>query len=318
MVTAAVESRLARKANVRFDWVPLFDTMCEVQKYTCKGCCVDPEFPDETLRGCTYSETGVVEAQVPVPVPIILIPPADPPTTGKGGLYSEDTLTIARIEGFIELCPYFCNSAEFVAQATADPPKAEFFKAYESQFRTMHLRAGLSKDKWLFNPPGAGSPASYAVIPRYPLDFHEWSDAQFLKKWERVKARPGRSFMAQANGDAPQGCCGDVSSPGAGAPANTLSNGSGTVNIPAIETDCVPCNGNPNTFRSFGQLFPDPACIRLNLRTRRRLTFRENEGLTLWLDWTSFTPVEYGGAPDWRPNVGFYARLFGRALVERA
>lgn len=282
---------------------------------------MDPEFPDDSRRGCTYDGEGVVETDDMVPFPIILVSPADPPSSGEDALWEQsDNITLVKLVGHVELCPFFGSSADFVATVAGDPDKTLFYSTLQNSLQNYHVRAALSKDKWIFNPPPAGqNVGSYGVVPRYPLDTNEWTDAQFLRQWERTRARATTTLQAMQNGDAPLGCCSDVSAPAAGAPANTLSNGSGTVNIPAISTECTPCGTDAaGTFRFGGSSATALPCFRLSLNSRRRLTFKENEGLTLWLDWTSFTPVEYGGAPDWRPNVGFYARLFGRALVERA
>jgi len=325
-VTAAVASRLDRKAPKRYDWVPIRDAMCTVGKTSCKGCCIDVEFPENPIRGCTYDADGVVEADIPVPFPFVLIPPADPSSSGQDGLYQQlDNVTVVRMVGWLELCPYFCNSADFTAAVGADPGKVGQYTVFQKNFETYHLRAGISKDKWIFQPPPPASndPGSYGVVPRYPLSPQEWSDAQFLKQWDRVKAKQRATVTSMLNGDAPQGCCPDVTGSGGGSSNSILTDGTGTIdgNDPiSISTDCEPCNGNPNTFRSWGPNVSEFPCFRLSLNMRRRLVFKENEGLTLWVDWTSFdgaSLLQQGVGSGWRPNVGFYWRMQLKALLER-
>jgi len=257
-----------------------------------------------------------------VPFPLILVPPADPAASGEDGLWEQsDNITLVRMVGFVELCPIFGDSADFTAAVASDPNKIGLYTNFQRALRTYHLRAGLSKDKWIYNPPPAGTNVgTYGVVPRYPLDTVEWSDAQFLRQWERTKMRPSNVQSAMQNGDAPLGCCSDVSAAGAGAPANTLSNGSGTINIPAISTDCTPCGTDASgTFRQSGLGVSDYGCFRLSLNSRRRLTFKENEGLTMWLDWTSVISIEaiLSGLQGWRPNVGFGLRVQAKGLFER-
>jgi len=318
-VTAAVASRLARKANKRFHWVTLSDTMCEPLGLDCKGCCEDPEDPERgIIRGCIYDDEGAVESNVPQPYSVVIVGPLDnseiSPVDTTRAPYEPDTLTIVKLAGHIELCPAFCASEARFAACASQPTQCSQFEAFESNLRTMHLRAGLSKDKWEWDPVVR----DYSTPTRYPLDPEEWSDAQFLRQWERINAHSTSSRGVHIlPPNAPLGCCSDVSAAAAGAPANTLSSGSGTVNIPAISTDCEPClpgefgtdRGSTSTYREF-------PCIRLPLSSRRRLTFKENEGLTMWIDWTSFTPGFGATLPNWRPNVGFYMRTFVKALVE--
>lgn len=312
-------SRLDRKANKRFDWVPLLDGMCGPVALDCKGCCDDPEFPDGTIRGCTYDEFGAVESSAPSPYPLILVPPADVPQSGEAALQAQDSFTIVRMSGFVELCPGFCNAADQTALCNSDPANCPSYNAFAEQFDNYHLRAGLSKDRWELDDVTDPNNPVYATIVRNPLETQEWSDAQFIRTWERVKGRKDIVRHVSYLGSSQLGCCGNTSAAGAGAPANTLSNGSGTVNIPAISTDCEPCFPEVEQagFRDFGADIRQYGCIRLSLNSKRRLVLRENEGLTMWLNWTSFTP---GDAPsdNWRRNIGWWVRPFLKVLRETA
>lgn len=316
-IAAAVERKLSRKAPKRYQWVPLVDNLCAPQMLDCKGCCTDPEFPENVIRGCTYDELGVVELSQPNSFPLVLISPADVPDSGEQGLWDvRDNLTVVKLEGWVELCPAFCSGADETAACDSDPQTCPVARLFATNFDNYHFRAGLSKDRWELDP--LVDPPGYSTIQRWPLETHDWSDAQFIRTWERTKSRKRIIDAVELNGNAPLGCCSNVSAAGAGAPANTLSNGSGTVNIPAISTDCEPCGTDAvDTFRVRTNTTEQYGCFRLSLNSRRRLTFKENEGLTLWLDWTSYTPGISPGI-GWRRNVGFQVRTVVKALVESA
>lgn len=311
-VTAAVERRLDRKKEKQFHWVTLVDNLCSPQTLDCKGCCEDPELPElEQIRGCTFDEVGAVESSQPNSFPLVLVSPADVPGSGEEALQGIDVFTIVKMQGWVEFCPAFCQAAQETAQCLSDPAHCEVFHQFARQFDTYHLRAGLSKDRWELDP----LTRQYGTIQRFPLDPADWSDAQFMRQFERFKSRRRILEGIQLNGSAPLGCCGNVSAAAAGAPANTLSNGSGTVNIPAISTDCEPCQGGEDNFRLQSQAIEQYGCFRISLNSRRRLVLRENEGLTLWVDYTSFTP-DLAPTHDWRRNVGMQLRTSVRALVE--
>lgn len=313
--TAGVQAKLNRKLNKRFQWVSLADEVCSQTALACKGCCVPPE-EEETVRGCTYDTVGVVSENSPTPHAIVLIPPADDFSQEEElGVYGiHDTLTVVKLVGRIELCPAFCDSANKVALCNSDPGACAAYLEFQNQFRNYHMRAALDKSKWHFDP----LTGQYEVPARFPMQTQEWTDAQFLRQWERYRGRSDRWTTADFNGNAPLGCCGDVTSPGVGAPTNTLSNGSGTVTIPAIETDCQPCGSGEDLFRQYGGVSRWMPCVTLSLNSRRRLTFKENEGLTFWIDYTSFDDSMLLPQPEWRPNVSWAYRLWLKALLEVA
>lgn len=306
----ALAKRVDRKLNKRFQWVPLADQVCGQTLGPCKGCC---EGEDETtVRGCEFDDQGALLEPSPSPQAVVLIPPAGDADTFADGIYAPDTLTVVKMVGRIEICPVFCDSANKTTACDSAPDNCQIYQAFQDNFRTYHMRAGLDKSKWEWDP----LTSTYVTPSRYPLVTEEWSDAQFLRQWERSKGHAGMSSGIILTGDAQQGCCGDVTAAGAGAPANTLSNGSGTVNIPAISTDCNPCNGEAGQHLGSTTVAHDMQCFNLSLNSRRRLTFRENEGLTFWFDYTSFDKAN--GLPDWRPNVAFMWRLWAKALLEVA
>lgn len=80
------------------------------------------------------------------------------------------------------------------------------------------------------------------------------------------------------------GVCSPTTAPAAGAPANTLSNGSGTINIPAISTDC--CQEVCRVETPFGEIhtnnirFPtNLAFVKHDFRSRRRISLKGKEAL---------------------------------------
>lgn len=316
-VTAGVEKRLSRKLDKRHHWQVLADTMCQPLFLACKGCCPEPEEPETLVRGCTYDEEGNLLSSTPEPSPVVLIAPAYQDVSAADTTmlpYEPDTLTVVAMRGYVELCPAFCHPVNVFTSCDNDPTHCPQFQQFSRQFRNYHLRAGLSKDRWELDPLSN----QYSTINRYPLNPVEWSDGRFMRTWEKVKAAVQLTHQIHnMSASTPLGCCGNVSAAGAGAPANTLSNGSGTVNIPAISTDCEPCLPGEETDGGLYTALTDFPCIRLSLNSRRRLTFKENEGLTLWFDWTSFDAITLPNI-DWRPNIGWQARIFAKALLETA
>lgn len=307
----ALARRVDRKLNKRYQWVALADDVCAQTLGPCKGCCTSEE--EGIVRGCEFDDQGGLLEPSPSPQAVVLIPPADIANTFSEGIYSPDTLTVVRIVGRMELCPLFCDSAEKTTNCNSGPDNCQVWQTFQDNFRNYHLRAGLDKSKWELDPLNT----TYVTPSRYPMITEEWTDAQFLRQWERYKGHPEMFSGVHITGDATQGCCGNTSAAAAGAPANTLSNGSGTVNIPEITTDCEPCNGEAGQHAQSTTWGKDMGCITLSLNSRRRLVFKENEGLTFWFDYTSFTPQQ---APNdaWRPNVAFAWRLWAKALLEVA
>lgn len=319
--TADVARRLDTKLNKRYQWVPIIDILCGQAPGQCKGCCENPEEPQlGTIRGCTYSALGVVESPVPAPSGLVLVPPAPVPGSGSQALYDPDTVTIVKMVGKVEFCPVFCDSADKVALCMSDPGACAAYLEFQNRLRNYHFRAAMDKTRFTFDPVNL----TYNTPLRYPMETQEWTDAQFLRQWERHRGSPDVSTFAAFNGSAPLGCCGDVtgSGGGGGSSTNILTDGSGTIDTQIdpidISTDCQPCGGDQeDTFRSYGYTNRNMPCFTLSLNSRRRLTFKENEGLVFWWDYTSFTP-DIAPAPTWRPNVSFSTRIWLKALLEVA
>lgn len=255
------------------------------------------------------------------PANFVLVPPNVESDTTQHNAYDVDDISVVKMEGGIWLVPFFLANADFRTVMNANPDIAQGMLNAALISRNYFARAGLSKDKWewdqasgVYNPPA-----------RDPWLTQEYTDARFLRIWTKEKMA-GTGGAANFNTQLKTwvtGCssCSDVSAAGAGPPANTLSSGSGTVNIPAISTDCStdPClvgDNNSSFSMSGGYVSPESAWY-IGLRSRRRLSFKENEGLSLWLNWAApsgidneclVLPQAFG--------VGFIVRAHVRALIE--
>jgi len=312
-----VAKQLAAKLPKRYQWVTLYDYLCAVQETDYRACSAEEneDFPASTIN----IDTGAVLSTFPRAWRFELVPPVEPSASNvPSDVYAKDTCTIVAMKGDITLCPVRNVSPTARAAIASQPNQGPLLIGQDLQRMAFVMRAALSKDRYVYDS------ATNAYLPpeRDPLRTEEWADAQFMKQWERrfMSRQAAQGWVT--TGEATLGCYGNVSAAAAGAPANTLSSGSGTVNIPAISTTAADCSSDPNQWghSSYGPI-SEPGCIRIPLTMRRRLTFKENEGLNLWFNWTGhFNPL-YGlaepNAEDVVP-VTFRARATLKALMEVA
>lgn len=136
----------------------------------------------------------------------------------------------------------------------------------------------------------------------------DMSDARWRKSWRKFAiADVENSVDLFQNGLYPLGSCSNVSAAGAGAPANTLSNGSGTVNIPAISTDCCSetcfldqtlADAPVVTIKS--KNMPN---VHINLSGRTKIRLREDQKLVF--DFNYSNAADPNGPSSLTPPVGF-------------
>lgn len=329
MARGRMARALARKQDKQYSWFAGLDAVCSGIRLPPRYCTSNLEDPDvkPQLVNC---ETGVAETVQggASPVALHLVEPR----TASGAAadtsdeaYEADEVTIVRIVGYVALEPYFVADEDLLATiASLDPGPASNVVNNAILNTPYFLRAGLKKDGWIFDP----STEDYTPPRRNPLVTEEWVDGRFARTWQREKFAAQKAALG-AHTEIQSGfLCSNVSAAAAGAPANTLSNGSGTINIPAISTACQftdNTNGAIFTMGSSVQGQPE-GIVKLNLNSRRRFRLRESEGLVLWLNWTSWsvqdfldTGVDQDCIPagiSGRMAVGFDLRAHVKLLLE--
>lgn len=305
---------VASKLPKRYQWVALHDDLCPVATLDYRVCC-DEETDGEHPACEIDPATGNVVAAFPLAWYAEMVTPAADDNQFAARLYQKDTLTIVRMKGRIDFCPVLTQSTSTRALCTSSPDLCPVGITNDYSNANYIFRAALSKDKWTWNEQAG----TYAPPERNPLATDEWTDGQFLKQWEK---RYKHGFLGQhldLGGNGSTGCYGNVAAAGAGAPANTLSSGSGTINIPAISTTAADCPANPGAFLSSTPGARHPGCFTLWFNMRRRLVFKENEGMAFWFNWTAHEPIGPAGSGiAATPPVTFKMQKSIKALLEVA
>jgi len=325
---------LSRKQDKQFNWYPALDSVCGAVRLPPRYCGTieggeGPDSEGPVLVDCVTGEPGDTHAS---PAALHLIVPREAAaanaTDAPDTAYEADEVTVVRTVGSIVMEPYFVADADLIATlATLDAGPASAVVNNAILNTPYFVRAGLKKDGWLFD----AATAEYTPPVRDPLETEEWVDGRFIRTWQRARYASQKAALAAAfvTPNAVAGFCSNVSAAAAGAPANTLSSGSGTINIPAISTDCqfVAEENSAGIITSAfaGTIGRPEGVIRFNLNSRRRLRFRESEGLTFFVNWTSINkavglldPAE-NCAPAvaaGRMAVGFDVYAYVKMLVE--
>lgn len=322
---------LARKQDKQFSWYAALDTVCGGIRLPPRYCLVtDDEGPDVVVPQTIDCETGVAQGQA-APVALHLVAPRIPTieTADPGGAgfsdqaYEADEVTVVKMVGYVTLEPYYVADEDLLnTLAALDPGPASAVVNNTILNTPYFLRAGLRKDAWLFDP----DQVDYTPPRRDPLETEEWTDGRFLRTWQKEKYAAQKAALTSAFSTPATFLCSNTSAAAAGAPGNTLSNGSGTISIPAITTTCQFIANTTATDAIAGvQGWPE-GVVKINLNSRRRLRFRESEGLVLWLNWTSWDkrdlqdsseegnciPAQVAG----RMAVGFDVRTHVKLLLE--
>lgn len=124
------------------------------------------------------------------------------------------------------------------------------------------------------------------------LNSNDYTDIKWYKLWHKSRdAADTLTFEGSSHlPGTPFGVCSDTSAAAAGAPANTLSNGSGTVNIPAISTDCDIINfpgssGDTPVQTGFNVSFRMAAPFFLHFNMRKRIPLTGKQALVFDFNW---------------------------------
>jgi len=289
-----VWSVIDRKANKRYQWVPLFSDVCTTPQLSPRLCHLEPESGD-VFPGTTIDANGTVLQLSAAPESVSLVEPAALPVAPLGvDAGSDNTLVIARWRGYVKLYPFYFFD-EFANDAINSAPNEGFRALLTQGFlgqKNYFFRAGLSKDKWTATrDPGNPNETFLEASVRDPLIDDEWTDGQFVKRWERSFGG-GFGGVTGVAAFTPGGAIGVCSNTHGGATAavngGTWTGTEGAINT-AIETDCsvVTTATSDTPIYATNEGRPAPL-ITLSFNSRRRFVFQENEGLTLWMNYTSF------------------------------
>jgi len=307
------------KAAKRYDWVEVLDNTCGVAALPPRSCEVEPE--SQELRTFDIScETGSPQTSTPaLPVQFVLVPPAPP----QQGAYDADDITVVRMLGSITLVPFYVMRAPALALFNATPTHLR--QAWLTLFRkdrNYFVRAGIKKDQGYWDETFQ----QHQFPPRDPMNTEDWVDGQWQRIWT-FETFPGQlgghngTFTTAGN---VVGVCSEVEGSGGGTtspPDNVLTDGTGNIVIEpiTINTNCNlitldDSNGSEGVYTS-----PDRP-LRINLSSRRRMRFRENEGLNLWLQYTTVgyenTVDPFCSAFFHDLAVGFMVRGHVKMLIE--
>jgi len=117
------------------------------------------------------------------------------------------------------------------------------------------------------------------------LNLDDYTDVRWKRLWwrEDFASRRVTATLETMLPTAAIGPCNSVSAPSAGAPQNTLSNGSGTVNIPAITTDCCDsvCVSGAERPHSITVTAPPLRTFSLSMSMRKRFKLSGKQALVI-------------------------------------
>jgi len=159
----------------------------------------------------------------------------------------------------------------------------------------VRARGGLFKQRVVSSDLNANG-----VVP-HPLFGRDWSDAGFLKLWERNWVAPPAQSVATTYGEGQLiNAIGNVTRDQYNTPA-TSSGDQPLFSVPAIETECMncvvgseSCYDGPSYTRYMG-----PGWKRVSISSRRMIHMKEDDALAWWIDWADIGPSGEG------PNCGY-------------
>lgn len=307
------------KAAKRFNWVASLDSTCGYLQLPPHACSVGGEGEDSEPQTLDCADGSVLGPGTAARFE--LLAPNDQANSSQLGnrdAYQLDDVTVTRIVGHLDFYPYFVLTANALAIVNAAPGALQ--DAVKLQFlaqRHWAFRAGLSKDRCTWD-----ATADEWVFPnRDPWFTENWTDAHFLKFWfrERMFGEGGSSTADVLTPGSVVGVCSDTHM-AAKADGNLVS---GTGSVPgnnALSTDCSVVVTDPTDASVYtGTVLSRDPKVRINLSSRRRLRFKENEGLSLWVNYSTPTTSDldacFPNLGDYT-GVGFIVRAHVKLLIE--
>jgi len=264
---------LARKANHRYDrFLSTQISACEPLTFAPQGC--PREGADNFGHRIILLDNSVLELQ-----------------------YS-DSATVVAQKGRLYFTPFYAGPEGEAPSPDADVRFQEVLAA------SYHFMGGIRRIEQLVgNDLSGGSPPIANPLMRGD----DYTDVPWIKFFERrrVNLEHMSQCIKRRIPGTPFGVCADTVAAAAGAPENTLTDGSGTVTIPAISTTCTIMNF-PGTVDDTPLIVEDELCITeqfkgftLNFASRKRTKLTGKHALVFDFDWL---PVALGVIP---PDVGF-------------
>lgn len=193
-------------------------------------------------------------------------------------LYGDD-VKIVKMVGDFWLKPVF---------AAADACFPDDVKDLQTAFANffIHARGGLWKQRVVSSDRDLSG-----VVP-HPLEGRDWSDAGFLKTWNRVWVTDGEELSATVYGEGQMvATIGAVTRAAYNTPA-TSSGDQPLFNVPEIRTDCYrcvlggeECAEGPTVIRYKG-----PGWKRVSISSNRTIHMHEDDNLFWYVDWASLGP----------------------------
>lgn len=144
---------------------------------------------------------------------------------------TSDSAVLTSLKGFIKFNPFY----QLIQTDAINGFNERALSGY--QFAGGVRRVNEFIDLNASQPGGFDDPIA---DPLQSTGGDDFTDIRWYRYWNK-QADSADSLTIHLDGfipGTPLGVCSDTSAAAAGAPANTLSNGSGTINIPAISTTC--------------------------------------------------------------------------------
>lgn len=325
-VTRALVNTKARK---HYNWVEVLDTTCNVIQLF-PNICVENEELSQSFPTPVDCTTGVVALDPAAPLRISLLEPNLESLGGAGNAaaYLTDDVTIVRMIGGIRFMPYWVLTEESLAVINSFPVATR--EAIKFQFlaeRHYMMRAGMVKQAAQYDPLND----DYIVPVRDPWQSPEWVDGRFMRMWtfEKMAGELGQNAVDIRSVGSPVGVCSDVTGTGGGGGSSAAVNGltwaatEGAINTSVtdidVSTECTLITATEAFSTKLVTLLPTRSFY-LNLASRKRIRCRENEALSVWLNWATANYSDLA-APNCAPithglGVGFLARAHVKMLVE--
>lgn len=324
---------IQKKAPRRYNWVTALDSPCQWLSTPWHACGNSGGPPEDEPANGSWSidpSTGLIEVD-PVtgdkisaaPLSFDLFAPDDPVDIDERG--QVDDITIVRTVGFIDFFPQYLIGHRLNEEETV-PDCIQ--KRAVAQYSGYFFRAGLKKDDWVLDPKGE----TYSKPRRDPLQTQDWTDGRFSKMWQKeAHASASTEFgVYQCTSDV-IGICSNttgVINPVTGG-GGVLAAGSGTIANNAggdgvISTACFPLKysvevGSATTPETRFQNGESDRKFRISLSSRKRIRLRENEGWSLWFNFTAPDRFGYISSSDLHsPAVRFLMRAHVKLCIETA
>lgn len=199
-----------------------------------------------------------------------------------------DDVKIVQTVGSLWLRPVFLS-----ADLCDDGETAPYLKKLSSYW--IQARGGLFKQR-LVNLDR--DPTSTGQTP-HPLGTRDWSDAGFLKTFERVWVPPGEHHEQTVWNDQQfTGPVGLVARTAYITPA-TASGDQPAFSVPTIQTTCGDCFPDEGECLLGGVKthFHAPSWKRINMNSRRTIRMHEDDSLEWYVDWASISLATFGEDP---------------------